>query len=204
MSQELQDENIKLEFKKVYGLFDEQRSYMDGRFDEQRSYMDGRFKKVDERFDKVDERLGKVDQRFDRIEDRQDRFQESLDQLTAMSFNSKATRSWSNIHAIGVFDPLAQPGSRYRMPQYFPNKVAKFWHLQRPSNRKISHPITSIDIDIDILIDQKLIDLIKFYNIQGLESGNSISLIMATMSPVPAAPQNHYPLLSKPSKQIQR
>ena len=142
-SQEQQDKGIRLEFKNVHRRLDDQRTYMDGRFDEmdrrferidekfdeQRAYMDKRFERIDERFEKMDERSAKM-------EDRADKFDEQFHELKAMVLNAHATGAWNDIQPVGLFDPLAQPGSRYIMPTYFPNKIAKFWHLKRPRNRE--------------------------------------------------------------------
>jgi hypothetical protein len=75
-----------------------------------------------ERFQHVDNRFQQVDDRFQRLE--------------AMVMYSRATSTWHDITPIGVLNPLAGPGGRQQMPPNFPDKVAKFWHLQRPRNHK--------------------------------------------------------------------
>ena len=107
-SQDQQDVGIRKEFRNVHRI-------MDQRFDEQRSYMDGRFSSIDERFARIDERFGENE---------------------AFSTNCMANSSWHDISPIGVFDISEGPSGRYRKPVDFPNKVAKFWHLQRSRNRK--------------------------------------------------------------------
>lgn len=113
-SQDLQDIGIRKEFRNVDQKFEEQRSYMDEQFQqvdqkfkEQRSYMDNRFQQVNDRFQV----------------------------LEAMAMNLRATSRWHDITPIGVLNPLAEPRSRYQMPPNFPNKVFKFWRLQRPRNQ---------------------------------------------------------------------
>jgi hypothetical protein len=91
--------------------------------EEQRSYMDDRFQWVEDQFQA----------------------------LELMAMNSRATSSWHDIAPIGVLDPLAEPQSMYHMPPNFPNKVIRFWRLQRPQNQ------------------HTLVSLLHFYNIRGLE-----------------------------------
>lgn len=123
-SQNRQDEGIRKEFRNVYQRFDE----MDERFEE----VDECFNRMDERFNKIDERFNKVDERFNKVDER-------FDKLEALMMNARATSSWHDIIPLSMVDPLAEPGSPYQTPPNFPTKVAKFWHLQRPRNRKNYH-----------------------------------------------------------------
>jgi len=107
-------------FEQVNRRFEEQQTYMDGRFEEQQTYMDGRFEQVNRRFELVDERFDRLEARFDQMEGR--------------VHNSLVHSSWDEIHPVGSFDPLAPPGSRFQMPEYFPNRVVKFWRLKEPRN----------------------------------------------------------------------
>ncbi|KAI9678044.1 MAG: hypothetical protein M1817_005988 [Caeruleum heppii] len=140
-AQDVQDKGVRREFK-------QQRIFMERRFDEvnqrfaevhQRfADVDQRFADVDQRFGQVDQRFGEVGQRFDKLDDRMDKFDERLSQIEAREYNASLRSSWQSIQPVGVFDPLADPGDRFRMPEYFPNKVIKFWHLQRPRHREYS------------------------------------------------------------------
>jgi hypothetical protein len=134
-SQELQDRGIKKEFQTMRTYtdkrFEEQRTYVDGRFEEQRSYMDDRFQQVDDRFQQVD-----------------DRFQ----QVEALMMNSKAASSWHDIVPIRVLNPHAE-----KEPPNFPNKVVKFWRLQRPRNQ------------------HQLVELLRFYGIRASDLTTPIS-----------------------------
>jgi hypothetical protein len=126
-SQELQDRGIKKEFLTM-------RTYVDERFEEQRSYMDDRFQQVDDRFQQVDDRFQQVDDRFQQVDDR-------FQQVEALMMNSRAASSWHNIVPIRMPNSLA-------VPPNFPNKVVKFWRLQRPRNQP------------------QLIELLRFYGIR--------------------------------------
>src|SRR5271156_954543 len=128
-SQELQDRGIKKEFQTM-------RTYVDGRFEEQRSYMDDRFQQVDDRFQQVDDRFQQVDDRFQQVE--------------ALMMNSKAASSWHDIVPIRVRNSLTEPPN-------FPNKVVKFWRLQRPSNQ------------------HQLVELLRFYGIRASDLTTPIS-----------------------------
>src|SRR5271155_5286927 len=130
-SQELQDRGIKKEFQTM-------RTYVDGRFEEQRSYMDDRFQQVDDRFQQVDDRFQQVDDRFQQVE--------------ALMMNSKAASSWHNIVPIRVLNPHAE-----KEPPNFPNKVVKFWRLQRPRNQ------------------HQLVELLRFYGIRASDLTTPIS-----------------------------
>ena len=121
------------------GRFEEQRTYMDGRFDqvdgkleEQRTYMDGRFDEIDDRFEQVNENFEQVNRRFEGVDERFDRLEVRFDQFEGRWHNSLISSTWEEIHPIGVLCPLAEPGNRFRMPQYFPNKIIKFWRLKQP------------------------------------------------------------------------
>jgi hypothetical protein len=110
-SQRVQDRGIRQEFENVNKKLDEQRSYIDERFTEQRVYVDDRFQQVDDRFQQVD-----------------DRFQD----LEVLIKNSRATSSWHDIHPVRVLDSHRQS----LIPANFPNKVVKFWRLQRPRHQR--------------------------------------------------------------------
>jgi hypothetical protein len=130
---------------------------MDGRFEEQRSYVDDRFQQVDDRFQQVDDRFQQVDDRFQQVDDRfqqvDDRFQQVDDrfqQVEALMMNSKAASSWHDIVPIRVRNSLTEPPN-------FPNKVIKFWRLQR-------------------LRDQhRLVELLRFYGIRASDLTTPIS-----------------------------
>jgi len=128
-SQELQDRGIKKEFLTMRTYMDKRFELVDGRFQEQRSYMDGRFQQVDDRFQQVD-----------------DRFQ----QVEALMMNSKAASSWHDIVPIRLPNSLV-------VPPNFPNKVVKFWRLQRPRNQ------------------HQLIELLRFYGIRASDLTTPIS-----------------------------
>src|SRR6202044_1692685 len=66
-----------------------------------------------------------------------DRFQ----QVEALMMNSKAASSWHDIVPIRVLNSLA-------VPPNFPNKLVKFWRLQRPRNQ------------------HHLVELLRFYDIR--------------------------------------
>jgi hypothetical protein len=132
-SQELQDRGIKKEFETM-------RTYMDKRFEEQRTYTDERLKEqrsyMDDRFQQVDDRFQQVDNRFQQVE--------------ALMMNSKAASSWHDIVPIRVLNSLA-------VPPNFPNKVVKFWRLQRPRNQ------------------HHLVELLRFYDIRASDLTTLIS-----------------------------
>jgi hypothetical protein len=173
-SQELQDKGIKKEFRNVHEKidkrFDEQRLYMDKRFElaeerfqeqfqEQRSYvddrftevyayMDDRFQQVDDRFQQVDDRFQQVDDRFQQVDDRFQQVDDRFQDLEVLIKNSRATNGWHDIYPVRVQDPLAEPRNRYQTPPSFPNKVVKFWRLQRPRHQR------------------QLVELLRFYGIR--------------------------------------
>jgi hypothetical protein len=126
-SQELQDRGIKKEFQTMQTYVDVHFERVDERFEEQQSYMDDRFQQVDNRFQQVDNRFQQVDDRFQQVE--------------ALMLNSKAASGWHDIA------PIKAPNS-LTVPPNFPNKVVKFWRLQRPRNQP------------------QLIELLRFYGIR--------------------------------------
>jgi hypothetical protein len=90
-----------------------------------------------------------VDKRFE--EQRwymDDRFQ----QVEALMMNSKAASSWHDIVPIRVLNPHAE-----KEPPNFPNKVVKFWRLQRPRNQ------------------HQLVELLRFYGIRASDLTTPIS-----------------------------
>jgi hypothetical protein len=140
-SQEMQDRGIKKEFQTVQIYMDNRFELVDERFREQRSYMDDRFQQVDDRFQQVDDRFQQVDDRFQQVDDR-------LQELEVLIKNSRATSGWHDIFPVRVQNPLAEPRNRYQTPPYFPSKVVKFWHLQRPRHQR------------------QLVELLRFYSIR--------------------------------------
>jgi hypothetical protein len=102
-------------------------------FQTMRTYMDKRFELVDERFK---EQRAYTDDRFQQVE--------------ALMMNSKAASSWHDIVPIRVLNSHAEPPN-------FPNKVVKFWRLQRPRNQ------------------YQLIDLLRFYSIRASDLTTPIS-----------------------------
>lgn len=116
-----------LQEKALRGEFQQQRRLTDWQAKEQRVYMDGQFEQVNKKFEQVNRRFEMVDERFDRLEAR-------FDQMEGRVHNSLVHSSWDEIHVVGSFNPLAPPGSRFRMPEYFPNRVVKFWRLKEPRN----------------------------------------------------------------------
>jgi hypothetical protein len=157
-------------FELVDEHFREQRSYMDKRFElvderfrEQRSYIDDRFQQVDDRFQQVDDRFQQVDDRFQQVDDRfqqvDDRFQQVDDrflELEVLIKNSRATSGWHDIFPVRIHNPLAEPGNRYQTPSHFPNKVIKFWRLQRPRHQRY------------------LVELLRFYRIRASDLNAAI------------------------------
>jgi hypothetical protein len=129
ISQELQDRGIRKEFQTM------------------RIYMDKRFELVDKRFELVDERFKEQRSYMD------DRFQ----QVEALMMNSKAASSWHDIVPIKVLNPHAEPQNRYQIPSNFPNKVIKFWRLQRPRDQ------------------HRLVELLRFYGIRASDVTTPIS-----------------------------
>ena len=103
-----------------------------------RTYMDGRFQQVDDRFQQVDGRFQQVDGRFQQVE--------------ALMMNSRAASSWHDIVPIRVLNPLSE-----KEPPNFPDKVVKFWRLQRPRNQ------------------HQLVDLLHFYGIRASDLTTPIS-----------------------------
>jgi hypothetical protein len=81
-----------------------------------------------------------------------DRFQE----LEVLIRNSRATSSWHDIFPVRVQNLLAEPRNRYQTPPYFPSKVVKFWHLQRPRHQ------------------HHLVELLRFYNIRASDLTTAI------------------------------
>ena len=100
-----------------------------------RTYVDGRF---EEQRSYMDDRFQQVDDRFQQVE--------------ALMINSKAASSWHDIVPIRVLNPHAE-----KEPPNFPNKVVKFWRLQRPRNQ------------------HQLIELLRFYNIRASDLTTPIS-----------------------------
>jgi hypothetical protein len=90
----------------------------------------------------VDERLKEQRSYMD------DRFQ----QVEALMMNSKAASSWHNIVPIRALNPHAE-----KEPPNFPNKVVKFWRLQRPRNQ------------------YQLVELLRFYGIRASDLTTPIS-----------------------------
>jgi hypothetical protein len=100
-----------------------------------RTYMDKRFELVDERFE---EQQSYMDDRFQQVE--------------ALMMNSKAASSWHDIVPIRVLNSLAE-----KEPPNFPNKVIKFWRLQRPRDQ------------------HQLVELLHFYGIRASDLTTPIS-----------------------------
>lgn len=169
-------------FDDVDGKFDEQRKYMDRRFDDvdekfdsQRKYMDGRFEVIDRRFEQVNNRFEKVDERFDRLEGR-------FDQMEGRFHNSMLGSAWEEIYPIGMFNPLAEPGNRFRMPKYFPNRVVKFWRLKRPRQRKssVTTKRKSIIVRLSLLANQCYAKRERQYQLSLISSNSTKSKAMNT------------------------
>ena len=127
-SQELQDRGIKKEFQMMRLYMDKRFELVDEHFEEQRSYIDDRFQQVD------------------------DRFQD----LEVLIKNSRASSGWQDIFPVRVQNPLAEPRNRHQTPPNFPNKVVKFWHLQRPRHQ------------------HQLVELLRFYSIRASDLTNAI------------------------------
>ncbi|KAI9852626.1 MAG: hypothetical protein M1838_000074 [Thelocarpon superellum] len=101
----------------------------------------------------MDRRFGEVDRRFDEADRRFDTLVRRLEEDRRRSFNMLSIRGWDRIHAIGVFNEDGE----YQLPKYFPDTVLRFWKLKMP---KRIH---------------KLVDLIKFYGIEGHEQWGAVS-----------------------------
>jgi len=102
-------------------------------FQTMRTYVDKRF---EEQRSYMDDRFQQVDDRFQQVE--------------ALMMNSKAASSWHDIVPIRVLNSLTQPPN-------FPNKVVKFWRLQRPRNQ------------------HQLVELLRFYAIRASDLTTPIS-----------------------------
>lgn len=134
--------------KRMDERFEEQQTYMDDRFDEVDKRMEERFKLVDKRFELVykqfdqvnrrfelvDKQFEQVNRRFELVDERFDRLEARFYQLEGRVHNSLVHSPWDQIYPVGSFDPLAPPGSGFQMPEYFPNRVVKFWRLKAPRN----------------------------------------------------------------------
>ena len=106
-------------------------------FQTMRTYMDKRLELMDERWDeRFREQRSYTDDRFQQVE--------------ALMMNSKAASSWHDIVPIRVLNSHAEPPN-------FPNKVVKFWRLQRPRNQ------------------YQLVDLLRFYSIRASDLTTPIS-----------------------------
>jgi hypothetical protein len=84
-----------------------------------------------------------MDDQFQQVDDR-------FQQVEALMMNSKAASSWHDIVPIRVLNSLA-------VPPNFPNKVVKFWRLQRPRNQ------------------HHLVELLRFYDIRASDLTTPIS-----------------------------
>jgi hypothetical protein len=51
--------------------------------------------------------------------------------------NSNAIRGWIRIEPLGVFQTSGQSAIRYEMPSNLPDRVVKFWRLQKPREREL-------------------------------------------------------------------
>jgi hypothetical protein len=122
------DRSQELQDRGIKKEFQTMRTYVDKRFEEQRTYVDERFK----------EQRSYMDDRFQQVE--------------ALMMNSKAATSWHDIVPIRVLGPLAE-----KEPPNFPNKVVKFWRLQRPRDQ------------------HKLVELLHFYGIRASDLTTPIS-----------------------------
>lgn len=147
-SQQLQDKGIRQEFK------------------QQRVYMDRRFEKIDERFEKIDERFDRMDQRFKRADIR-------LEEMRARQLNSMCSRAHEPIHAIAKMEASDEAPYLVRVPRYFPKNVGQFWRLKSPGQGKFecidgAFPHRHQPANMGTRED-KLIYLIRFYEIQGYE-----------------------------------
>jgi hypothetical protein len=151
-SQELQDRGIKKEFQTMRTYMDKRFELVDGRFEEQQSYMNDRFQQVDDRFQQVDDRFQQVDDRFQQVDDRFQQVDDRFQQVEALMMNSKAASSWHDIVPIRIPNPHAET-----VPPSFPNKVVKFWRLQRPRNQ------------------YQLVELLRFYGIRASDLTTPIS-----------------------------
>jgi hypothetical protein len=112
-------------------------------FQTMRTYMDKRFELVDKRFELVDKRFEEQRSYMD------DRFQ----QVEALMMNSRAASGWHDIIPIRVLNPLESQ----KEPPNFPNKVIKFWRLQRPRDQ------------------HQLVELLRFYSIRASHLTTAIS-----------------------------
>ena len=163
---------IATQFKEVEKKMDGRFKEMDGRFKE----MDGRFKEMDGRFEEVDERFNKmekkIDERFKKMEKTMDgRFEEFDTKMRGRflhmqnaSRNFLRTRGWEEIYPVGTLD--ARGG--IHTPEHFPRTVRRFWSLKDSSQSK--HPENKMTIlRLTLQTVDRLIQLIRFYNIQGYE-----------------------------------
>ncbi len=140
-SQQLQDKGIRQEFN------------------QQRIYMDRRFEKIDERFDRMDQRFERADIR--------------LEEMRARQLNSMCSRAHEPIHAIVKIEASDKAPYVVRLPNYFPKNVGQFWRLKSPGHGKFecidgAFPHRHQPANMGT-IEDKLIYLIRFYEIQGYE-----------------------------------
>jgi len=140
-SQQLQDKGIRQEFK------------------QQRIYMDRHFEKIDERFHRMDQRFERADIR--------------LEEMRARQLNSMCSRAHEPIHAIAKIEASDKTPYLVRLPKYFPKNVGQFWRLKSPGHGKfecieVAFPHRHKPANMGT-IEDKLIYLIRFYEIQGYE-----------------------------------
>ena len=141
--------------KKMDGRFQEVEKKMDGRFQEVEKKMDGRFQEVDERFKIMDGRFEELDKKM----------RQRLDHIQKASRNFLRTRGWEEIYRVGTFD--AQGG--IHTPEYFPSTVKRFWSLKDSSQSKQPEDNKTKMLRLTMYAVDRLIYLIRFYNIQGYE-----------------------------------
>ncbi|KAL9591802.1 MAG: hypothetical protein Q9179_007356 [Wetmoreana sp. 5 TL-2023] len=160
---QMQDQRIEKEFLAQRQFIAGEFRRVDERFLKAEQKIEQRFKEADEQFTKLERAIGRrfeesersINRRFEESERRIDQRFEEADRKMRQRFNHAQrasrnflrTRGWEEIYPVGSFD--AQGG--LHTPQYFPRTVRSFWRLRNPSQR------------------EKLVFLVRFYQIQGYE-----------------------------------
>lgn len=125
-AQDLQDKGIRREFKTVHEKLDSLRAESTRRFDVLTSGQE----KLQSNVDELRSSHGSLHDDVKDLRSSHEKLQNDVKDLKALFFNQAAYKAWDTILPQSV-------NGQY--PKNFPDKVIKFWHLQRPKNRMCTH-----------------------------------------------------------------
>jgi hypothetical protein len=155
--------------------------------------MDARFDIVDRQFKEVKEEVKEVREEVKEVREEVKEVKARLDNSEARAHNMRAINGWSNIYPVGITHQLENGTWEFQKPKDFPDKVLKFWHLQRRQDLPT------------------LISLSKFYGIparelriEGVDPDDEDSDLVSVESEVPISSQSFEEVVKKnPSMQLE-